>query len=127
MVYDREAFNTELIPLVEKFYKEKFWDSVSADSLPSGIDVYLALAAVNLGAKTACKLLQGTLGVEQDGVLGVKTLAALKSFSGGLDGLLKRLMERHKDYYIDKKNPKFEKGWLDRCDLSYEFCKTLLE
>ncbi len=82
MVYDRDCFREELLPLVEKFYKEKFWDSVSGDILPSGVDAYVALAAVNLGVKTACKLLQGTLRVEQDGILGVKTLTALNGFTG---------------------------------------------
>jgi lysozyme family protein len=72
--------------LVGPMYKAKYWDKVKGDDLPSGVDYVVFDAAVNSGSGRAAKWLQACVGVEQDGGIGPKTLAAVKAFEGDLIG-----------------------------------------
>jgi lysozyme family protein len=63
---------------VAPLYKAKYWDMVYADKLPSGVDFCVFDCAVNSGVKRASKLLQRAVGVEDDGVIGRATLAAVE-------------------------------------------------
>lgn len=58
-------------------FKMQYWDKVQGNKLPPGVDLCVTDAAFNSGPGRAAKLLQQTLGVTQDGVVGEKTLAAL--------------------------------------------------
>lgn len=66
--------------LVGPMYKAKYWDKVKGDDLPEGVDYAVFDAAVNSGPGRAAKWLQGCVGVEQDGGIGPKTLAAVAAF-----------------------------------------------
>lgn len=57
-------------------YERVYWEAVMGDALPAGIDLSVFDAAVNAGPSRAAKLLQGVLGVTQDGAIGPITLAA---------------------------------------------------
>jgi lysozyme family protein len=72
--------------MVAPLYKKKYWDKVKGDDLPSGVDYVVFDAAVNSGPGRAAKWLQACIGVEQDGGIGPKTLAAVKAFKGDLIG-----------------------------------------
>jgi lysozyme family protein len=72
--------------MVGPLYKKKYWDKVKGDDLPSGVDYVVFDAAVNSGPGRAAKWLQACIGVEQDGGIGPKTLAAVKAFKGDLIG-----------------------------------------
>jgi lysozyme family protein len=72
--------------MVKPLYKKKYWDRVRGDDLPSGVDYVVFDAAVNSGTGRAAKWLQACVGVEQDGGIGPKTLAAVKAFEGDLIG-----------------------------------------
>lgn len=61
--------------LVAPLYKKKYWDRISGDELPTGLDMAVFDFAVNSGVGRAAKLLQEVLGVAQDGAIGPKTLA----------------------------------------------------
>lgn len=64
-----------LIPaIVAPMYKQKYWDKVRGDDLPSGVDIAVFDFAVNSGPGKAAKTLQKVLGVTQDGAIGPKTL-----------------------------------------------------
>lgn len=63
---------------VAPFYKRKYWDKISGDLLPHGIDYLVFDTAVNSGPGRAIKLLQECLDVKADGVLGPQTLGALR-------------------------------------------------
>ena len=65
---------------VAPLYKRKYWDKIQGDELPSGIDYVVFDAAINSGPGRAAKWLQATIGVEVDGGIGPKTLAAVKAF-----------------------------------------------
>lgn len=62
---------------VERVYRLFYWDAVRADFLPSGVDYAVFDFAVNSGVSRAARSLQRIVGVEQDGDIGPKTLAAL--------------------------------------------------
>lgn len=57
-------------------YRMLYWDAISGDQLPAGIDYAVFDAAVNSGVRQATLWLQRSLGVTADGVIGPVTLAA---------------------------------------------------
>lgn len=64
-----------------RVFKKFYWDAVQADLLPSGLDYAVADFAVNSGPVRAAQYLQRILGVEADGHIGPKTLAAVAQSS----------------------------------------------
>jgi lysozyme family protein len=64
---------------VEPLYKERYWDAVRGDELPTGLDYLMFDFAVNAGAVRAIKLLQTAVGVRADGGFGPITMAAVQS------------------------------------------------
>jgi lysozyme family protein len=62
---------------VEPLYRKKYWDAIQGDVLPSGVDYCVFDTAVNSGAGRAIKLLQRSIGVTQDGLIGPNSLAAI--------------------------------------------------
>jgi lysozyme family protein len=56
---------------------EQYMLPVKFSSLPSGVDYAVVDFSVNSGASAAVKVLQRVLGLKEDGVLGVVTLAAI--------------------------------------------------
>ena len=59
---------------VAPLYKEKYWDAIKGDDLPYGVDYAVFDCAVNAGPSRAIKILQRTLDLNEDGVLGPVTL-----------------------------------------------------
>ncbi len=64
------------LDIAKKIYKEKYWDAVSGDDLPSGIDYAVFDFGVNSGVSRSAKYLQTLVGVTTDGIIGPITLAA---------------------------------------------------
>lgn len=96
----------------KEIYKKDYWDAVQADILPDEIRYTIFDAAVNSGPVQAIKWLQECLNVEQVGVLGPKTKAALSVNTKPLKAkyLGIRLM-----FMTDLKNWKsFNRGWAKR-------------
>lgn len=58
-------------------YDKKYWAPVRGDELPSGIDLLLFDFGINAGPTVGIKKLQKCLGINQDGVIGNKTLSAI--------------------------------------------------
>jgi lysozyme family protein len=109
-----EADMRALTPdMVAPLYKRKYWDKVSGDQLPKGLDYAVFDAAINSGPGRAAKWLQEVVGVPADGAIGPKTLAAVSDFTP-------RVLVAH---YNDKRLqfleslptwPTFGKGWGNR-------------
>jgi lysozyme family protein len=66
---------------VTPLYQEKYWDRAKCGDLPVGLDYCVFDTAVNSGPGRAVKFLQEVAGVEADGVLGPKTLAAVRTLN----------------------------------------------
>lgn len=97
---------------VAPLYKRKYWDKIEGDKLPSGVDYAVFDAAVLSGPGRAAKWLQACVGVEVDGKIGPKTLAAVAAFEGDLvDDYSKRRLS----FLMDLPHwPTFGKGWTRR-------------
>lgn len=67
------------LSVARQIYKKDYWDRISADLLPINIRFHVLDAAINSGNGQAIKWLQEAAGVDQDGVLGAKTLEAAHS------------------------------------------------
>jgi len=63
---------------VAPLYREKYWEKVCADDLPTGIDYCVFDTAINSGPGRAAKFLQEAVGAKADGVIGPRTLAAVQ-------------------------------------------------
>ena len=64
---------------VAPLYRRKYWDKVSGDQLPKGLDYAVFDAAINSGPGRAAKWLQEVAGVTADGAIGPATLAAVNA------------------------------------------------
>ena len=65
-----------------EIYRRDYWDRVGCGSLPPPLALLVFDAAVNNGPGRAVRLLQAALGVEQNGVIGPPTLAAVAAKAG---------------------------------------------
>lgn len=57
-------------------YHRDYWTPIRGEELPPGLDLVMLDTAVNHGGARAIRLLQTTLGVTVDGILGPQTLGA---------------------------------------------------
>jgi lysozyme family protein len=62
-------------------YLRDFWNKVKADMLPDAIRFDMFDTAVNSGVSRAVKLLQRTIGIKEDGLLGLQTLQAVSKYA----------------------------------------------
>lgn len=94
-------------------YRRDFWGAV-CESLPDGVRFDYFDTAVNSGPWRATWLLQGALGVAQDGRIGPITLAAIKAMDPA------RLLARFNGWRLDALNDdpaqwaEFGRGWSQR-------------
>jgi len=65
--------------MVQPLYKKNYWDRIKGDQLPDGVDYAAYDLAVNSGVGRAAKYLQQIAGVPADGVIGPKSLEAIKA------------------------------------------------
>ena len=105
--------------------KTMYWDSCLGDRIESqSVANAIVDWAWNSGTRTAVKEVQQILGVEDDGILGYITLAAINSRSPlPLFGAI----QTARKFYIERiciarpKNKKYYKGWVNRINnLQYE-------
>lgn len=101
------------LDLAKRIYKDRYWDSVKADQLPPGIRYAVFDAAVNSGPGQSTKWLQRALGVADDGVIGLKTLAAANAANP--DALRMRMLSQRLRFMAGLSNwPAFSRGWATR-------------
>lgn len=65
---------------VGAIYRQQYWDRISGDALPAGLDFALFDFAVNSGVDRAAKTLQSVVGVTQDGQIGPVTIQAAEAY-----------------------------------------------
>jgi lysozyme family protein len=98
---------------VKPFYKAMYWDKIKGDQLPNGVDYAAYDLAVNSGVGRAAKYLQEIAGVVADGVIGPKSLEAIKVCDP--EQMVMALCDMRLDFL--KRLPTFEtfgKGWTIR-------------
>ena len=98
---------------VAPLYKRKYWDKVQGDELPNGVDYVVFDCAINSGPGRAAKMLQACVGVEPDGGIGPKTLAAVRAMDP--QQLVKDYAKRRLSFMMDLPTwGTFGKGWTRR-------------
>jgi lysozyme family protein len=109
-----EAFMRSLTPdSVKPFYKSQYWNKIKGDDLPSGVDYAAYDLAVNSGVGRAAKYLQEIAGVVADGMIGPKSLEAIKAYDP--EQMVMALCDMRLDFL--KRLPTFDtfgKGWSRR-------------
>lgn len=68
---------------VAAIYRRDYWGKVRGDDLPAGVDYAVFDFAVNSGPSRAARFLQRIVGVDDDGVIGPITLAAVQAMPPG--------------------------------------------
>jgi len=112
-------------------YEALYWKPAKCDKLPHPIDLVVFDGAVNCGARTGVKFLQNALnlfgaGLAVDGIIGKKTLEALRSVRN-VHGLCAVVLWVRALYYLSLANAKptmraFLRGWLNRLALLWQRC-----
>jgi len=95
-------------------YEDHYWNAAQCDALSAGIDLAVFDCAVNQGLGRATRFLQQAAGVETDGKIGPKTLAAVTKADAG--ALLTEFMAMRMVSYgsLQKLFPTFGLGWSRR-------------
>ena len=115
------------------FYKKKYWDVLSCDSLPVGIDLCVFDFGVNSGTGRSAKFLQEIVGAKIDGSIGTKTLNSLSEFLNSRTRLhnedivqarisfIKMFCNKRRDYLKSLRTfETFGRGWMRRVNLVEE-------
>lgn len=109
---DMRALTVEKI---SPMYEMKYWRPSYCEKLPIGVNLLVFSMAVNAGSGRAVKLLQRTLGIVEDGVIGRLTLGKINELSPAT--LVDRYSATRKAYYEGLKLfPIFGRGWLTRTE-----------
>lgn len=100
---------------VAAIYKAQYWDKVSADDLPVGVDYAVFDYAVNSGPARSAKFLQRSLGVSDDGIIGAQTLAAAQDADP--NRVISEVCDNRLAWLKRLKHwPTFGKGWTRRVE-----------
>jgi len=102
----------------KEIYKRDYWDRVRGDEIASQrVASEIFDTAVNMGVRTASKLIQGCVGSHPDGVIGNITLQKINAMDEELLLLRFKLAKVARYAYLAKKRPanrKFLLGWINR-------------
>ena len=98
-------------------YFAEYWIKYKCDAYAAPLGEVYFDCCVNNGAKQANKFLQRAVGVEADGIIGPKTLAAIQS-KDSYTTALEVVKQRQNFYVLISENrsslKKFLKGWTNR-------------
>lgn len=102
---------------ITAIYSANYWKVAGCNELPDPLDLVQFDSAVQHGPHTAIKLLQRALRITDDGVLGAKTIGAVRSTEPSL--LIRRYLDERKAYYAaiiahDPSQQAFATGWKAR-------------
>jgi lysozyme family protein len=94
-------------------YRRFYWDVLRADELPPGVALSLFDFAVNSGTPRAVRALQSLVGEQVDGVIGPRTIAAVRRTDP--PDLVRRLTRRRLGFLARLATwPIFGRGWRRR-------------
>ena len=103
--------------MVRDIYKEWYWDAVNGDELPSGVDYFMFDSGLLSGTVTASRWLQRCVGVKPDGIIGPRTLEAIRK-DEPLQVLLKVEKLRRQSLRSLKQWSRYGRGWTNRVNKS---------
>jgi lysozyme family protein len=110
--------NKMLQKLVEQFYFDTFWTPLKADEIQNQTSAESVFDfAVNVGIRTATRVVQYIVGTKSDGIMGEKTLSKINSIDFGYFQAVLTVAKLKYYVFIIRKRPtskKFLLGWLSR-------------
>ncbi|MHB8406304.1 MAG: glycoside hydrolase family 108 protein [Gammaproteobacteria bacterium] len=118
-------------PEVLDIYSEMYWLPAHCQALPLTLAVCHFDWTVNHGVTGAIRTLQQVLSVEEDGVFGPMTAAALQSAGAqDLPALIESYLELRRQWYQnfvsrDPSQDQFLEGWLSRVNRLTDYLATL--
>ena len=99
-------------------YKQDYWNKLKADGIESqNVASALFDTAVNMGVRTASKMIQSCVDTQTDGFVGAKSLKAINATNEELLLLRFKLAKIARYAYITEKRPankKYLLGWINR-------------
>ncbi|MFV0243529.1 MAG: glycoside hydrolase family 108 protein [Qingshengfaniella sp.] len=99
----------------EEIYRANYWNALSCDQLPAGLDLVVFDFGVNAGVGRSAKLLQKVIHVEQDGQIGPITLGAARQIETRY--VIETFSEGRMDHYRSLHHwDTFKNGWTRRTD-----------
>ena len=100
---------------VAPLYEQKYWRPCYGEVLPRGLDFFCFSFGVNAGCGRSVKLLQQSLGLVSDGIIGPRVMQKLRE--SNIADVIKGFSESRREYYKSLKTfPIFGRGWLNRTD-----------
>jgi lysozyme family protein len=112
-VYPNVDIKALTLDEAKAIYKRDYWKPMQPDALPDGVRFDLFDMAVNSGLRQAVKTLQRAVGAEDDGVLGMQTLKAVRALSDAQ--VVARFNGARLMFMTDLKTwPHFSRGWARR-------------
>jgi lysozyme family protein len=100
---------------VQTIYRKLYWDVMSCDKLPAGVDLMVFDFGVNAGPERSIKFLQSALGVPADGEFGEVSVEALGKLLP--TAIIRILGIAQESYYRSLPTFKeFGEGWIKRID-----------
>lgn len=106
-----------------QIYRKDYWEKSRSEELPYPLSLVHVDGAVNTGIGQQTKFLQRVCGVDDDGILGPKTLKAAleKCDEDGVKEVCMEIIKRRAQFYKDLAESKPEKarflnGWLNRIE-----------
>jgi lysozyme family protein len=110
--HPREDIKNMTLERAKEIYYKDYWIPAQCEKLEWPMSLYVFDAAVNQGVVPAVRMLQETVGTTPDGVIGPRTLAAVKA--AGHEGELLYLVRRAFRYIGTINFNAFGRGWLKR-------------
>lgn len=107
---------------VSDIYESQYWKLCKCDMLPEELAIVVFDTAVNTGCSRAIKILQATLDINADGIIGGGTLGAVADFcksDAEIAFLADSYLTKRENFYrnlvtLKPGNQGFLKGWLNR-------------
>lgn len=110
--------SVKLITAVEvaDIYNKQYWRLVRGDTLPCGFDYAVFDFGVNSGVSRAVRYMQRLVGVDDDGVIGFKTISAVEAAArANEEALIVQYCANRLAFLQSLKTfPTFGKGWTRR-------------
>lgn len=94
-------------------YRRDYWNALNIEQLPVAIRFLVFDAAVNQGPSAAFRMLQASVDVPPDGVVGLETLTALAAVDP-LKLIQRYALARLKRYWSNPNIERYGQGWLAR-------------
>jgi lysozyme family protein len=99
----------------DEIYRRDYWQPVSGDELPAGLDLMVFDHAVNAGIGASVRLLQAALEVAVDGQMGPRTLLAARHADA--HEVILRLSQAQRAFYQGDAESVFRHGLIRRVAL----------